>query len=588
MKEHWRRVLLIAVGVLLLGTMIYQIIYPNSRLLPGTVVDGVKVGGMRKEEAAKKLDDMYGDVALKIYFGKNDAAFQTPKLKEVGVSVVNENRIAAMEYPWILRFIPGSSMFVNSFAKAGPLEYAYDKTKIQDYTQSKVGDTCTIPPKDATLKRIDSQLQVVASVPGGECDINQFQQALAEVRPTGDEDGDTNKVRIDSTETPAKVDDDKARELADMLNTRLKDPMPMSLGSESQQIPGRIVMGWLDFKSDIPAESIDKSANQTAKLVYLINKERMETYLNSGIAAKVVKKPGVSKVTTLDFTETARVNGAGGRVLDLDKIVTSVTDYINSKTDQSVAVTHDVGPTVIYTRNYSPTSVGFSAMLTQFAQDNPGTYGLAFNELTNVKYPRSASYNADARFASAGVDSLYIGYAVLVSRKAGDLRPAEKIADDRIVETCYKDMFIKNDDACRIGFYNRFGYNAMLARGQELGLQNTVFAEKSGVTSTNDLQKVLIGLYKNQIARDAGGQDLVSNSRAIRANEGIPTGIPGVSIAHFVGENETIHNDAAIVYSSKGIYALTILSKDSSWEKVAALAKKIEALKQVKIPPNAR
>lgn len=585
MKEHWKLVLLIAGGLIVLGLVIYQIVYPSSRLLPGATVDDVQLGGLRKSEAAAKLNELYGSVQLNIFFGKNTAAFLEPKIKDVGINVLNEDRIEAMEYPFYLRLIPGSIFWANSTMKAGDLKYSYDREKIQSYTQSKVGDSCTIPARDATLKLVDSQLQVVPSVPGAVCDITRFQQQLAEVRPTADSDND---VRIDSTETPAKVDDEKARQLASVLNARLKDPMPIVLNNDTESVPGRVVLSWLDFKSDLPPDTPDNTTNQTAKIVFAVNKDRMISYLNAGIAAKVIKKPGVSKVSTLDFKETSRVNGANGTELDVDKILVSVTDYINSKNNQAVAVTRVVGPSTVYTRTYTPTSVGYSALLAQFAQDNPGTYGLVINELSGVRNLRSASYNADARFVSAGIESVFLSYVMVMDKYDGSLRPAEKISGSRNVETCFKDMIIKQDEACRLGFYSRFGFAHTTARGAELGLKNTVFADKGGVTSANDLQKLIIGLYKNQIARVEGGQQILSTGRTIRSNEGIPAGVTSGDVSHFVGENEKAHNDSAIVYSSKGVYALTVLSDGSSWEKVAALAKKIEAFKQMKVPTDAR
>ncbi len=585
MKNHWKAVLLSVIGLIVVGITIFQIVYPNTRLLPGAQVDGAAVGGMRKDEAATKLNNLYADVELNIFFGNNDAAFETPKLKEVGINVVNEERINKMEYPFYLKLIPGSIFWANNVIKPGGLEYAYDKDRIQSYTESKVGNTCTVPAKDATLKLIDSQLQIVPSVPGGTCDITEFQKLLSDSKPVSS--SADNKLRIASTETPAAVDDDKARALADVLNKRMKDPMPVSLGTSSESVPGRTVLSWLDFKSDVPQANID-DANQSAKLLFTVNSERLETYLNSGIAAKVVKKPGVSKVSTQDFTETSRLDGAGGLVLDQPKIVASVTDYINSKTNQAVAVTHAVGPTVIYTRSYTPTSVGYSALLAQFAQDNPGTYGMAITELSGLTNLRSATYNADAKFPSAGIESLYLGYGVVIDKYAGLLRPAEKISGERNVDACFKDMYLKSDEGCRIGFYNRFGFEHITKRGQELGLKNTTFANKGGVTSANDLQNVLIGLHKNQVARVEGGQQLISVSRSIRSNDGIPKGLSSGEVSHFVGESEVVHNDAALVYSNKGLYALSIVSDGSSWEKIADLTKKIQAFKQVKVPKDAR
>ncbi|MBI3889285.1 serine hydrolase [Candidatus Saccharibacteria bacterium] len=587
MKQHWRLTLLIITGIILLGFVIFQIVYPNTRLLPGAQIDGAAVGGMRKDEAAEKLNKLYGEVEVSIYFGKNDAAFMKSKLKDMGISVVNNDRVAQMNYPFYLKLIPTSIFWANSLIKPGALEYAYDKEKIQSYTEGKVGDTCTIPAKDATLKLIDSQLQVVPSIAGGECDITEFQRVLAEAKPVSG--ASATELRIDSTETPAAVDDDKARELADTLNKRMKDPMPISLGSNSESVPGRIVLGWLDFKSDVPEASID-TANQTAKLAFTVNGDRMSTYLNDGIASKVVKKAGVSKVSTLDFTETSRVNGAGGQELDMARITASVTDYINAKVNQAVAVTHAVGPTVIYTRSYTPTSVGYSALLSQFAQDNPGKYGLSITEVSGVTYPRSATYNGDTRFTSAGVESIYLGYAVTMERYSGALRPVEQIAGSRNVEKCLKDMYERGDEQCRTGFYTRLGFNTVTQRGTELGLKNTVFANKGGVTSANDLHNVMVGFAKNQIARVEGGASLLTMTRANRSNDGIAAGITsaGSSVAHVTGENETMLNDSAVIYSNKGVYVLTVISEGSSWDKIAELTKKIEAFKQVKIPKDAR
>lgn len=150
-------------------------------------------------------------------------------------------------------------------------------------------------------------------------------------------------------------------------------------------------MSWLDFKADVPQQTIDTSGNQQASLKFSVNQKRMEEYINQDIAGQLVKKPGVTKVSTTDFKETSRVNGANGRGLDTPKIAQSVLDYINNKTQQAIGATVVVGPTTVYTRSYTPNGVGFSALLAQFAQDNPGTYSLAFNELGGVEFPQARS-----------------------------------------------------------------------------------------------------------------------------------------------------------------------------------------------------
>lgn len=586
LKRHWKLILLIIIAIVILGQTIYQIVYPSSRLISGTTVDGVDLGGMKYEEAAKKLDGLYGTLKLNIYFGDNDAAFQSPEMKDVGIGVDNSARLSTISYPFYLRIIPGSIFWAPSLSKPGEIAYTYDKNKIADYTQSKVGSDCSVPAQNASLKLVDSQLQLVPSVAGGKCDITEFQAKLAEVKPTSDED---NNVRIAIDETPAPISDDMARDLAGQLNGRLASPMPITVDSSTDTIPGRVVLSWLDFKADVPAQSIDNTGNQAASLKFSVNQKRMEDYLNQNLAAKLIKKPGISKVTTLDFNETSRVNGVNGRALDMPKAAGSVEDYINNKVQKAVGATQVVGPTTVYTRNYTPTSVGFSALLAQYAQDNPGTWAMAFQELSGVAHPRSATFNADTPLKAAGIHSLYLAYTDIMEEYSGKARPVDIISGDTNAADCLKDMLQKFDEGCRVGFYNYFGYATIASRAAGLGLNKTKFIGEDTTTSANDLQKVMVGLYKNQIARIEGGQKILSALRAVRENDGIPAGAGTGQVSHVTGENDTMHNDAALVYSTNyGAYALTVMSDGASWDKVAGLTKKIQALKAVKVPKDAR
>ena len=588
LKQHWKLLLLIIIGLALLGQTVFQIVYPSSRLIPGTAVDNLDVGGMKYADAVKKLDDAYGELPLAIYFGDNTAAFQSPKMHEVGIGVDNEERLSTISYPFYLRIIPGSIWWAPLLSKPGEIAYTYDKTKIADYTQSKVGSDCSIAPQNASLKLVDSQLQLVPSVAGGNCDITEFQQKLAEVQPVP---GKQNNVRIAIDETPAPVTDDIARDLAAKLNGRLAAPMPIEVDNTTDTIPGRIVLSWLDFTADVPEKSLDDSSNQTASLKFAINQKRMEEYLNQGIAQDLVQKPGVSKVTTLDFVETARTNGANGRVLDMPRAAQSVIDYIDNKAQKAIGATQVVGPTVVYTRTYSPTSNGFSALLTQYAQDNPGTWGLAFTELTGVAHPRSATYNADAQIKAGGAHALYLAYTEIMEEKAGNTRSVDIISGGTNVTECFKDMLQKFDEGCRTGFYDHFGYATIASRSAALGLTKTKFMGEDTVTSASDLHKVMVGLFNNQVAKTEGGSRILSTIKTVRDDEGIPAGVGSGAgqIAHVIGETDTVHNDTAIVYSKNyGVYALTVMSDGVSWDKISGLAKKIQALKAVKVPKDAR
>lgn len=588
-KQHWKLLVLIVFLIVVLGQTIFQIVYPSSRLIPGTYVDGVDVGGMKYADAVKKLDGEYGNLKLDIYLGKSNASFWQPKMSEVGIGVDNTARLSTIIYPVYLRFIPGSIWWAPSLAKPGDIAYVHDKKKIAEYTLSKVGSDCSISPKNASLKLIETQLQLVPSISGGQCDINDFQQTLAKVKPTSEEQ---NKVRIAINEQSAPISDDMARDLAAKLNSRLATPMPITVDASTAKIPGRVVLSWLDFKADVPQQTIDNSGNQQASLKFGVNQKRMEEYLNQDIAAQLVKKPGITKVSTTDFTETSRVNGANGRGLDAPKIAQSVVDYINNKTQQAIGATVVIGPTVEYTRKYTPTSVGFSALLAQFAQDNPGNYSLAFNELGGVEFPRSAVYRGDAPMPAAGIHSLYIGLADVMQQYANVLRPVDIVSGNNDNETCFKLMFQRFDKGCRTGLYDAIGYATLTSIGKNAGLKNTVFAGENTTTSVSDVHNLMINLYKNKVARVEGGQKILSVLRSIRSNDGIPAGSgTGIEVTHVTGEADGVFNDSAVIYNTNyGAYALTVLSNGdgTSWDKLSQLAKKVIALKSVKIPKGAR
>jgi beta-lactamase class A len=586
LKQHWKLLVICVVAVVVLAEVIFQIVYPSSRLIPGTTVDGLNLGGKKYTEAAKVLDEAYGDLKLAIYFGNSNAAFQSPKMSDVGIGVDNAARLEKIEYPLYLRIIPTSLFWAPSLSQAGEIAYTYDKAKIASYTTGKVGDDCSIEPQNASVKLIDSKLQLVPAVSGGQCDINEFQRKLAEVKPTPYE---ANQVRISIDPTSAPITDDIALDLVVKLNARLGAPMPMQVDASTDTIPGRVVLSWLDFTPDIPGEQ-DKDANKSATLKFSVNQKRMETYLNQNIAAKLVQKPGVSKVSTYDFNETSRVNGANGRGIDLLKTARSVEDYINNKNQKAVGETVVIGPTVVYTRSYSPTSNGFNALFAQFAQDNPGTYGISFQELTGVSFPRSGSYRGDERMPAAGIHSLYLAYTNVMEEDAGTSRPVDIIDDGRNATDCFKDMLQNFDEGCRTGFYDHFGYAKLTSRAKQLGLKNTVFAGEQTLTSANDLRLLLAGLSKGDIARLEGGSKILSTIRSVRDNDGIPKGISSGQTTHAIGESDVVFNDAGIINSTnKGSYVLTVLTKDgSSWEKIAELTKKIEAIKAMKIPKDAR
>ena len=584
--DHWKILLLSITGVILVLTIAFQMIYPSSRMLPGTQVDGVTLDYMRKQDAVEKLNEAYGNIPLAIYFGSNQAAFQTPKYKDVGIGVNTEDYLAPFEYPWYLRIIPSSFFWAGGLNKPGALEYVYNKNKIDSYIQAQVGDDCTIPARDATLKLVSDKLQVIPSQPGGVCDITRFQQVLATTQPKA---AGENKVTIDIRETAALVDDDKARLLANALNDRASTPMPISVAGGSQTVAGRSVLGWLDFKSFIPETPAGQARDEDrirngSKLTFSVNRDRMGTFMAGDIGKKLTIKPGVNRVTTRDFTVQARVDGQPGRELDRDRTAVTVENYLNKKANNAIAEPRAVPPSTIYTRSYSPTSTGFRALLTQWPEEHGGTWAMSFSEVSGTQPYRKASYRGDQQMLAAGVEAGYIGYAVVLAEKDNTILSSDSIAG-RSPHQCFTDMIEKSDMDCIGGFFTKIGHQTILARGNELGLRGTTFGVTNTRTTTDDLTGFLNKAYLTQLAPTAGGGRVMSTMQSTRMKEGIQAGLDKGNTANMAGEIGNVRNDAAVVYSPKGVYLFIIMTDGASWKDIADLARKVEGLHQV-LPPK--
>lgn len=584
--QHWKIVTASIIGAILVLIIAFQIVYPSSRILPGTVIDGVTLDYMRKPDAVEALNKAYGEMPLGIYFGSNEAPFQKPKFKDIGVGVNTEKYLAALDYPWYLRLIPTSFFWAAEFTKTGEMEYVYDKGKIDAYIESQVGDDCEIPAKDATLKLVVDKLQVVSAQSGGICDITHFQQALAATKPVAIGE---NKVNIEIREKAAYVDDDKARLLGNMLNDRASTPMPIVAGGSDQTITGKSVLSWLDFKSfipELPANQVrdEDKIRAGSKLTFTVNRERMNTFMAGDIGKKVIIKAVANKVTTKDFTVTARVDGSPGREIDPDRTAVTVENYLNKKANKATTETRPVQQSTSYTRSYSPTSTGYRAALTQWPEEHEGTWAMTVTEVAGTKPFRSAHYRGDEPMPAGGTEAGYVGYAVVLAEQARTLLGSNKIAG-RTPYKCFTDMIEVTDHECIKGFMIHIGHETLVKRGQELGLKNTTFAVGATKTTTNDLANFINTAFLTKLAPSANGGRILAGMQATRMRDGIQPALIKGNTATLAGELGTVHNDASLVYSPQGTYIFVVMSdKAIGRSEITELAKRIESIHMVKPP----
>lgn len=552
-RANWKKIGLIVGGSLVLMLLLIQLFYPSDRLPLAATIDGQALGGKTKAEAAVVLNAAYAKHAVAIYMGSGEKPVVSPKFSDMDVSVDSAKRLESVRYPWYLRLVPTSLFWAN--VSNIPAPTAKFGSKFTGYVDTKLMPDCKQAPIDATLKVTGEKLDVVPSVTGGTCEKDDVLASIKKITPSLTE---KTSVRVARDEQEPAVSNDEAKAYAKTLSERLEGGVTIDVLGGPVDVSAKDVLSWLDFST------------KDGVIVATVNGDRAGAWLNGNVASKVAIAPGVSYITTLDFTETARVNGSSGRALDVVATVASLQSVIAGDSTQASVATVAVPPTEQYTRTYSPSDKGLSALLANYAKDHPGTYGISLVELDGKK--RRADYNGDKQFITASTYKLFVAYSLLKQIDAGKRSWDSDAA-------CFNKMISLSDNACAEGFLNAIGLSTVTKDIQAIGLKNSTFMKTGGpFTTANDLTLMLGMIATSQNFSSVNQQRLIAAMKANVYRKGIPAGASG-TVADKVGFLDGLLHDAAIVYGPHGTYVLAIMTDGSSWATIADLTKQIDTLR---------
>jgi beta-lactamase class A len=558
------RTILTRVGLGTVGLLILvQLLYPGDRMLPFASIDGVPVGGTSKSEAIRTLDEQAKRQRITLALGSVNERFDEPVPADIGLTVSNKDRVDDASYPWFLRILPTSLLWYGAAQAEDAPTYKTDRAKATAYVTAKLGEDCLIPAKDATLTLKDASLQVVESSAGGDCQTDAAVDTLSKAKPRL---GQVAKVSIPATIIAPVGGDDDARKLADLLNRTSKSGVKLKVADKTVTIEQKEVLSWLTFK---PTEDT---------LVYEINPEKANAYLAKNATPIVSKPAGVTKVTTSDFTETSRQDGATGQTLDLAKTLDGIKRVLDDEAAGAQAQVASLPPKVQYTRTYTKTSTGIAAQMRFYDEDNAGVFGVTFAELGGQGL--SAAHNGDRQFVTASTYKLFVAFSTIKRVEGGQMKWDDaNIAGGRNLSTCFDDMIVKSDNPCAEALIKKIGGKALNEDIRSLGLTNTAFRADNNVTTANDLAKYLTQLERGSMPiKPENRERLLGAMKRNVYRQGVPAGASG-QVADKVGFLWGLLHDATIVYSPKGTYVLVVLTDGSSWGSIADLTRKIEALR---------
>lgn len=563
-KLDKKSVILDVVMSILVFLFFAQLLFPSDRMLPFTRINGLDYSLWSKADVLRDLDNQYNKSTLSIYFGSAKSVFKTPAIANVGISADTKAAINKSNYVWYARLMPFSVAWYHLLINNNQISYTTNSVKLDNYISGELGDSCSVPYKNANLTLEGGSIKVVDGQNGGTCRLSDVRDVFKDTIP---EFGRSKTIRIAMIETPPVITNQIASAFKDDLTKKIGDSVEIDVDGSLKKIMAAEIISWLDFKAD---DDI---------LSYSINEGRASSYLNSNYSDSVRIKPGITKVTTYNFVETSRVVGSSGRVLDAIKTVESIKRRIDGASEVVIAATKSVAPSVSYERSYSPTNDGLSSLIKNYAESHNGVFGVSMIEIGGQS--RFATYNENKVFVTASTYKLFVAYSSLKRVEDGSWHWNDQIADGRDLTKCLDDMIVKSDNNCGEALLRKIGFANITNEAAAIGCTSTSFIKSPNiVTTAMDLMTLLAKLQTGQILNEQSNRDILLNAMSRNIyRAGVPAGLPGISVSNKVGFMDGLLHDAAIINSPSGTYILIVMTEGSSWSTIADLTKQIEALR---------
>lgn len=553
------KIIILAAAVVIIGIVIVQTIIFKDRLPLYATVDGRDLGGWSVVDATKYLDGEYQKSKIDFYAEGASNSLVGVTASDVGIDVDNRARLEGMKSPLWLNIVPSSVLWSHLVVGSSSPNYSVDDQKEEKFITSLVGKDCYIKPVNATLEVKDDKLSIIQSSDGGSCKRSEVEKSIRNIRV---DINNSTRASIPITPRSPSIKDSDAERMRQVIEERL-DGVAIYAANKEVSIPKGSLLSWLRFSAP------------DSGIVVSIDPKGSDDFLKKNIAPKVAVVPGVSRVKTRDFVEISRVNGVSGRALNYAKTRDSLAGYLSGLEDRAEAQSNILPPRVEYTRTYSSTDAGLSAMLKHHIEDRSGRIGVSVIELSSKR--RRAEHNGSMRFTAASTYKMLLAFSVLKRVEGGQLSWGDQVVGGRNLSRCFDDMIVVSDNDCPQAIIKRIGHSAVQADMRELGFDGTNFLDTENYkTTANDLAKFSAMLEARQLPLSHASHDrLISAMKRNIYRQGIPAGTGG-AVANKVGFLGAFLNDAGIVYSSKGTYAVAIMTEKSSWSEIATLVRKIE------------
>lgn len=553
--RHRRGILISLIGVCVV-TMAAQLLYPQSKALPLARMGNESIALQAEDTLSAKVHALFHDASLTVQAGNKSV---TLPLAKAGAELKSDRMVReAIEYPLWQRFIPFSILFRQ--ADIGQLQVDFNQDQLTEYAQ-KIASELTVAPVDAALSINEGELVVTDPHDGRVVTVDMVRERMRHTRFTGKQT--TLQLQVAAT-APKRG---------------MKDIEPVRAQAE-RYISHRLTLKDRNDKS-IPVEPIDiakwlsTDTDESGKVILVIKDDAVSAYA-SRIASQVDVKPGTIKAKLADGAEVSRTTAASGLGVDRAKLAEALKAAVASEPSAATIklVMNPVAPSVSYDRSYSSSRAGLQAYVDYVGQSS--NTRIAITQLDGNGW--SVGARANEGTVAASTYKVFLSLVLFDKMRTGELHWSDSIQGYDMA-TCLEKTIVLSANECAeelIGKFGRTNINNFLY-GKGMSRATTFTNSTATQSSAADLNRLMIGIHNGTLLSGDDRSNLLEKMGRQIYRRGIPAGSKG-AVQDKVGFLWDYLNDSGIVRHPKGTYAMTILTKGSSWENIAQITRDVEGI----------
>lgn len=532
-----------------------QLLYPSGRGLPFARVNNDSIFFVSHDDITSKLSTIQqsGTVAVVI-----DGSTTTEPLTTTGITInTDDTANAALDYPLWQRFVPLSIVFTK--LRSQPMKVTFDEGKISDVAgniakaeyKAAVNATLSVEGKTVKVHNDETGAQVQPSDI-----INTLKSTTYHSRDTS--------IKLARTPIAVERKTSDIQAVKKQAETIISTTTSLSVADKKYDVSGAELASWLTF-----------SDGDNNSLILALSDEKMSAYLAS-ISKELTIAPGVTKVSTVDGQEVSRIPGSAGRGIDVDKVKKAIEDAVLAS-QPTVAITTDfvsLAPIEQVDKQFTATQRGLQAYITDLSATK--SMNISVQQIGGAGW--SASAKASDQVISASTYKLFVAYVLFEKIKTGGYTWDQPMLDTTIAG-CFDRMIVRSDNACAEKFIDMITTKVLDDTIHAGGFSSATTFRSTVATKTSaaDQLRLLLGLQDGSIIGGSDRDRLLGAMGRQIYRQGVPSGTNG-SVQDKVGFFNEVLNDSAIVTTGRGTYAVSIMTRNSSWAEIAQITRKIESL----------